>query len=150
MNEYINSIIFVSFCIAVFSFLLYKENERSARLAFGILLCYVTLFPLIKLPSVDVSGIISGIQGGIESGEHIYREDAKEAFEEGISAAVSAEFSLDAGEVRAVLHGFDFQNMSAESVQILLSGKSAFSNIEKIKKYVSELGLGDCEVLIEL
>ena len=149
MSEYFRSLLFVAFAIAALSFILYNERERAARFAFGVLLAFAALFPLVEvLPNVDIGGLIEEIQGGVQSGEEVYESDAKSAFESGICRAISEKFALDEADVTVFAVGFNFERMSAEKIEVTLSGGAIFADIEKIEKYVSELEIGGCEVLI--
>ncbi len=149
MNDYFASLLFVAFAIAAFSFISYNERERTVRFAFGVLLSFAALFPLVSvLPNINIDGIIGEIQNGIESGEHIYEADAKSAFEKGICTAICEKFSLETSEVTVFAESFDFERMNAEKIEVTLYGRAIFADIEKIEKYVSGLELGECDVLI--
>ena len=149
MKEYILSLLFVAFVIAVFSFISYNERERTLRFAFGVLLSFAALFPLVDaLPRVNIDGIIENIQNGIESGEHIYEADAKSAFERGICKAICEKFSFDESNVTVFAKGFDFEKMNAEKIEVTLYGGAIFADVEGIEKYVSGFEIGECYVSI--
>ena len=140
--------------MSVLSFVLYKDGDKGAKFAFGVLLCYAVLFPvagdLSHASDVDLGALIEEIQNGALSAEHSYYDSTREALEEGLAAAICAEFSLDESEVSVSVSDFDFNSMSVGGVRVSLRGKSIFANIEKIKKYVAGAGLGGCEVSVEL
>ena len=151
MNEYLFSVVFVAFLISAVSFVSYRENEPAQRFALGVLICFSTLLPLVKiLPSVNFDKIISEIHKLGDSGDGAYADNAKSALEKGICDAVCEKFSLDTGEVAVLAEGFDFEKMSAEKIRITLFGGAIFANVEKIEKYVLGLGAWGCEVSIGL
>lgn len=149
MTDYIGSLVFVAFAIAVFSFILYNERERAVRFAFGALLAFAAILPLAEIiPNASIDGIIEQIKDGALSGEHIYETDAKSAFEIGICKVIAEKFALDEASVTVYAENFDFESMRAEKIEVTLYGKAIFADVEKIEKYVSGLELGMCEVLI--
>lgn len=150
MTEYFYSLMITALLVSVFSFVSYKDGERASRFAFGVIMTAAVLIPLIRIiPSVDFHGVIEEIKAEA-SGNPIYSERCEEAIENGIKKAVCEEFSFSEGSVAASLSGFDFENMRAEKINITLRGKAVFADLEKIEKYVAGLGLGDCEVSVEL
>ena len=150
MTEYFYSLMLVALLVSVLSFISYKEGEGASRFALGVIMTAAVLLPLLKIiPSVDFDRIIEEIKQEA-SGVPIYSERCEEAIEEGIARAVCEEFSLSDGSAAVSLSGFDFENMRAEKIKLTLSGRAVFADLEKIEKFVLGLGLGDCEVSVEL
>ena len=48
--------------------------------------------------------------------------------------------------MRAVVFGFDFKNMKAERVKIILSGRAALADSRAIAEEIRKLGEWECEV----
>lgn len=149
MTEYLYSLVFTAFSVSFFSFLGYKE-ERGVRFASGVILLYVVIVPILSFaPSIDLDTLIpSGMEFVTEDGE--FSALTVDALEDGIKQAVCEEFSLNSNRVRVTVHGFDFKEMRAERITVVLSGAGIFSNIEKIEKFVTDIGVGECEVDIEI
>ena len=79
-----------------------------------------------------------------------YEAVAEEAFSRGVASAVADEFSLDEKNLRVELYGFDFENMKAERIRVILSGRAALADYKGIEKYVNGLDIGVCECEIEI
>ena len=75
---------------------------------------------------------------------------AEDAFARGIGRAVEEKFSLEEGSVDVKVIGFDFEKMRAESIKIILSGRSVVADYRGIEKYVNSMEIGKCEVVIEI
>lgn len=150
MSGYFYSIVAVALLVSVLLFVAYRESEVAMRFAFGVIVTAALLLPLADiLPSVDIDGIIEDIKSGFDM-EPLYTEKTEEAIESGIARAVCDKFSLSEGCVSVSLYGFDFDNMRAERIRVTLVGTAIFSDLEKIEKYVTELGLGECEAAVEI
>lgn len=147
MREYVISILAVSAVIALGMLVSYRENDKTAKLAFSVILAAAVLLPLSdaiaelvasapSLPSFDAQGT---------TGEYV--GEAEEAFCEGVEAAVAEEFSISRENIRAFCTGFDFERMRCECVSVRLFGGAVFANIEEIERFLKN-GLGGCEVEI--
>ena len=150
MSGYFYSLILIALLISVLSFIAYRESEVATRFAFGVIMTAAMLLQLADiLPSIDIGGIIEDIKSEFED-DPLYSERSEAAIESGIAEAVCEKFSLPKGSVTVTLSGFDFDNMRAENIRLTLSGGAIFSNLEKIEQYVTGLGLGECEVAVEI
>ena len=151
MSEYLCTLLFVAFAVSVASFILYNEKDSCAHFAFGVLLCFAVFSPIVRaLPELDIGGLVEKIQSGALSDSPAYTEHSKEALEDGVRTLVCERFSLDEASVSVKLSGFDFENMCADKIELTLFDKAALADLEKIEKYASSLGVGECEVLIGL
>ena len=140
----------ISFVVGVASLISYREKkDKATRFALGILLIYVTLSPLPALfeeldeaPSFDIS-----VPDGYDES---YKTVARDAFEEGIGKAIADRFSLLRENVTVIAEGFDFANMRAEKIRVILSGRAALADYSSIERYVNEFDIGECEAEIEI
>lgn len=156
MGEYLISVMITSMLLGLFSYLSYPgASERAAKFAASVLFLYVVLMPTLSLVKkisdgkIDVGDITDGIH--IENGEYgkEYEEVAKEAFTDGIRQLIFTKYGIKEENAEVFVFGFDFERMKAEKIKILLSGKGALADWRGIEDYITELGLGVCEVEIE-
>ena len=124
-------------------------NERIVRLAGAVLLLLAVVSPIGSL----IKGVgdlsfdaLEFTEPDFESGE--YLKVSREALESGIRTLVADEFSLSEDDVRVVALGFDFEKMKAEKINIILTGKALLADYKRIERYISEQGLGECEVKV--
>ena len=149
MEKYFGGVMAVAATLTVCSFLAYKKG-RALRFAFAVLLIYTTLSPLSSLIP-DFGGLLSGeLTSSLEGLDREYIEVAERAFCEGIRSHISAELGIPSEGVRVHCCGFDYGNMRAERICVLLSGSAATADAMKIRRLISEGGLGECEVEIEV
>ena len=124
-------------------------NERLVRLVSSVLLLFAVVNPIGTLIAnmEDITpDILDFTRPDYTTGE--YLEVSREAFEDGISRVVADEFSIPQDDVRVVAIGFDFSSMSAEKINVILTGKAIVADYKKIERYVTEQGLGECEVKV--
>lgn len=150
MREYLFSFLALTLIATVVSFVAHKKSEQALRFVCGAVILAALVIPLFEiLPRVDIGGIIEDIKNGSPDSP-IYTERAEEAVEAGIAAAISERFSFGEGEVTVELSGFDFESMSADEIGVILSGGAIFADFRELEKFVTELGLGECEVSVEI
>ena len=152
MREYAVSIFVFSAMLGILSLLVYRAGEdRVSRFAFAVLLLYTVAAPL--------GTVIEEIGGGLdfESGDFSaeefgddYKKVAEDAFAEGIRRLICQEFSLSDSHVDVHISGFDFENMRAEKIKIILSPACAFADPGQIERLIDREGLGKCEVSFEV
>ena len=63
---------------------------------------------------------------------------------------MAEKFSLDRENIRVRLYGFDKDSLTADRIRVILSGGAALADYKAVEKYVDGLGVGDCDVEIEL
>ena len=150
MGEYILSAIVISAVFAILGSLSYSQStEGRERIALSVLLLYFLVFPLPGIAHGIADFDVSIFDGQVvlpEDGE--YELVAREAFCEGVREAVSDKYGIKKDGIEVGVVGFDFGKMRAEKIKILLSGVGALADWRSIEKYVTELGLGECEVEI--
>ncbi len=145
------SVIVMSLLISLVGYLSYSGGgDKTVKFAVYLLLLYVSVSPLIDLVGsiADSDAIIDSEIIADESGE--YLDVAKTAFEEGVCKLLCTEYNLNAENVAVIVFGFDFENMRAESIKVVLSGSNVHADWRSIENYVYTLGLGKCEVNIRL
>ncbi len=152
MKGYLVGVVAVAALVSLASlFLKGKETERTAKIAFGLILLCEMLLPLSELlPTVweKLGGEIS--VPGAEEGTPLYEETGERAFADGIARAVSEKFGIPREQIDVRLENFDFPSMRAEKIFLTLRGRGALSDPKTVERYITESGLGDCEVNFEI
>ena len=129
--------------VALASFASYDpERERSMRGVLGIILFASLIAPVVNSLKSFSSGL-SEYETYIP--EEIGSSVLEESVEDGIRKAVASEFSLHEKNVCVECVGFNKNDLKAEKIRVILSGRAVLSDIPSIKKYVNGMGLGDCE-----
>lgn len=147
LKEYVFGLFLLTSLLAVaVPMISYKENG-AVKFATGVLVLYAALIPLTSLDlNLDIESLLPEVStDGAE-----YETTAKEALEGAIRDAVAKEFSLDAQNVTVELSGFEFEKMRAARVSVTLRGGAIINSYEKIEKFVTALGCGECEVRVEI
>ena len=62
---------------------------------------------------------------------------------------MASEYNLSEGDIKVFVFDFDFEKMRAGKISIILSGKAASADFRSIENFISESGLGECEVKID-
>ena len=147
LKEYAFSVFVISVILSVFlPLVVYRENS-AVKLAAGVLLLYATVIPFAHIvPQLDFSLTPPAFEGG----EADYELVAEDALKKAILSAVTEEFSIADDALSVELLGFDFEAMRAEKIILTLKGKALFKNYEKIEKFVTAIGCGECEVRVEI
>jgi hypothetical protein len=129
-----------------------NASERSVKIAASVILLYVVINPVLafagELNAEGIEDYFEGIYDGFDIEDSQMGEISEEAFAEGIKNLLQREFGAEKDCVRVSVFGFDFKNMKAENIKIVLSGKSAFLDWRRIENYITESGLGECEVSV--
>ena len=150
MSEYVFSVFAVCLIMGGLRALCYGGGVAE-KLTMGIITLAVIITPISSLISdFDVDSWLESLEdggGGLSGESGVVIE---EAFAEGVCSAVAEKFSLEREDVRVRLSGFDAEAMRAEKIRITLSGAAALADYKAVEKYISGLGLGGCEVGIEI
>ena len=155
MSTYFVSVFAISVCVGVLELISYNRNSAAERAALGIIFLYVVLSPLadaawnFELGDLSADNIADNIIGETEADVE-YEAAAEEAFSEGIRRAVADKFSLPRESITVRIYGFEFSKMRCERIFLLLCGRAAFADNKAVEKYVNEMGLGECDVEIEI
>ena len=151
MSTYFVSVFAISVCVGVLELISYNRNSAAERAALGIIFLYVVLSPLadaawnFELGDLSANNMIGETEADVE-----YEAAAEEAFSEGIRRAVADKFSLPRESITVRIYGFEFSKMRCERIFLLLCGRAAFADNKAVEKYVNEMGLGECDVEIEI
>ena len=150
MNEYAIGVFAICLTGGALMKLSYSSGNMS-RLAVAIITVYVIVAPAASaIKNADFGELFEKIEvENTDYGEE-YGKICKDALEKGICAAVSKEFSLDEGNVKALAYGFNAEKMSAESIKVILSGRAAMFDCRLIEEYLNKLNIGRCVVEIEI
>ena len=145
MKEYLFLIIVLA---TVLDLLLHFSNEKFKDISQGALGLILILAILLPLPGIykKISGELQFSSPEISEGDDI----CLSAFEEGIAQYLSDRWGLKREDVEVEAVGFLREEMRAEKILISLHGKAALSDYKRIEKELSELGLGEVEVKLEI
>ena len=151
MREYFVTVFILSVLVGFLEKFLYKESGAfGERSALAVILIFAVASPLPSLISAN-SGIVEipdfGIHGEA-TGE--YEEVTKEALEEGLCKQIAEEFSIDPGSIAVRCIDFSFGEMKAGKISVILSISAGTTDPKRVEKYVTGLGLGECEVQFEI
>jgi len=155
LGEYLVPVVIMSAVLGMISFLSYPSpSEKTVKFATTVLLLYTALTPLFSFASNlsgdSVKDYISGLEFGVTESEGEYEKVAEEAFKKGICKLLYTKYGIEEGSAEVYIYGFNFKNMKAEKIKILLCNKGAFSDFRSIEEYITEQGLGECEVNIKI
>ncbi len=152
MGEYLFSVLCALVMLGFVGYLSYPNSERTVQNALSVLLLCVVLTPIFgiigKINDFNIDGIFDMEEYTPPSGEGV-ESVSEDAFCEGIKKLVSEKFSLEITDISVNIYGFDFEKMNAKKIKILLSGGAAFSDYRRIESYITESGLGECEVNVK-
>ncbi len=152
MLEYISSVVAVSVTLGAISFLNYSSaSEKAVKLV-----CVAVLISAVVLPLSTVIGSLDSDLSDFPwqtpeiDADGKYEETAKEAFQDGICKLLCSKYTLSEKDVTVRVYDLDFKNMKAGNIKVLLSGSAALADHRLIEEYLTEQGLGECEVDIRL
>ena len=143
-----------SVALGVVSYLSYPgSSERAVRLCTSVLLLYAVAAPISGAIRYIADFNIEDIafeNSDAPIGSEEYLEVTKEAFEEGVARLVSEKYGISLNDMQVVAFDFEFKEMKARRIKILLLGKGIFADRRAIESYITESGLGECEVNIQI
>ncbi len=153
MAEYFISALIVSGVLSFITYLSYRSNTGGEmKLAVSILLLYTLATPILsfvsegappwQMPSLD------GDDLDFSDGE--YQRVAEEAFCLGVKHLIAQKYGADEEDMDVTVRGFSFTDMRAERINVYLFGKASVLDFRGIQNYITEQGLGECEVFIDL
>lgn len=155
MSGYIGGIIGTALLVSLASYLSYgRENRGMISFALSLILAVAVAGPLVSWISAIPGWVEEGIPSWDGEGETVSGENceqtAQAAYAAGVRSTVAARFSLEEENVRVLVEDFDFSRMRAGRVRVILSGRAVTADSRGIRQYVTEAGLGECEVEIEI
>lgn len=158
MREYLVSVIVMSSLLGLISYLSYPgSSEKSMKFAVAVLLVYTAMTPIATFVSAfseeEVQDFVQNVRDEINENQYgdkgEYVRVSEEAIKSGISKLIFTEYGIAEENIEVHILGFDFEKMKAKKISVILSGKAALSDYRSIENFVSELGIGKCEVNIE-
>ena len=156
MTEYITSVIAACAVVALGGFISYSGDggtSRALRSALSLLLLYTVASPVVSVVSnlgdVTLDSIVE-YEPSVDMSDPEYYRVAEDAFCEGIRKMVCEQYEVNADDVDVRAVDFDFKTMSARKIKIILSGNAVYTDSRGISAAVSDAGLGECEVELDL
>ena len=142
--------------VALGGLMSYSEEgsvSRTLRSALSLLLLYTVASPIVTviadIGDISIDSIVESAPEP-DTDDPEYYKVAEEAFCEGIRKMVCESHSIGADDVAVYAFDFDFKSMSAKTIKIILSGSAAYADARGIAATVSDAGLGECEVELEI
>ena len=151
MSGYFLTVFAVCAVLGALGMITYKENFAIERAALAIIILYTVSAPIAE--AVLRGGDDFFIDISVDESKMLdegYIEVAKDAFELGIRRAVAEKYSISIDDVSVRCVNFNFNEMKAGKVKVLLTGLGALCDRRGVEKYLNGLGVGECEVNIEI
>ena len=154
MGEYLVPVVVISAVLGIISYVSYPTaSEKTVKFAASVLLLYTALTPVLTMVSDFTSEDISDYLDRFTENEKAdgeYEQVASDAFKEGISKLLFTKYDIKTEDAEIYIFGFDFSKMRADKIKILLKNSGVFSDFRAIEEYITESGLGECEVNIRI
>lgn len=152
MTEYISGVLVTVAVICLAGLVSYNgKTDGATKCAFAILLLYVVALPLGDLiKNFDASDIFEDIEIDESLSEEEYTAVAREALCDGVRRMICEKFDTNEEDVHVSAINFDFKNMTAERLKIVLRGNAAMKDHKAIRAFISECGDWECEIEIEI
>ncbi len=154
MGEYLASCVVMAVVLALISYISYPgASQKSIKFASSVLLLYTVMMPVgtfvSEIYSVrNISDIFGEEFIKPDGGEYI--EVAEDAFVDGIIKFIVDEYRADRENIDVIISGFSFTDMRAEHITVYLSGKAALLDRRGMESKINGLGLGKCEVFLDI
>ncbi len=149
MREYVTSILMLSALLCIGALMSYRENDKTVRFAFSVILCAAVLLPVAEALGENVSSGITLPSVPEDIGDKEYEKTAKGALEEGILQLLCSKFDIAEENASVVGEGFDFEKMRFSAVCVELYGSAVFKDTAQIERFIKE-NFGGCDVKIRL
>ncbi len=155
LTEYLFSVVIFASVAGFLSFAAYPgKSEKTIKFATAVLLLYTVLTPVFAIVSGFTDGSIEDIltpdYEAPNPNDEEYLAIAENAFKEGICKLICTKYGAKSDEMNIFIYGFDFRSMKCEKIKVVLFGTSAILDTRGIAAYITEEGLGKCEVDIRL
>ncbi len=150
MTEYAITVFAICAIVGVLSLISYGSGKAES-LSLSIITLFVIASPIVSAAgSFDIDGWLSSIGSPDYEVDSEYGAVLEESFAEGIALAVADKFSLNKEDIRVRVWGFDPENMRADNIKIILSGRAALADYKAVESYIDRLEMGECSVEIEI
>ena len=150
MKKYAIAVFAVSILGGILDMLSSGALKSAEKLAIGMITLYVVLSPLTSLGNLGEKDFVNIFEAPDIEHDKVYVDRAEEAFCLGISRAVAEKFNIDTSQVRVSTRNFDFENMRAEKIFVVLSDGAITSDYRAIESYINDMKIGVCECEIEI
>ena len=148
MGEYFAALLAVSVLSALGSYMAYNPSDKTTKWAIAIIVLYaVTVYALGLVDTAidsDIDGIYGELSQDVEISDTEYSKTAKEAFALGVERAITEKFGISEENISVAVDGFDALTMTAQRINIFLSGSAAYADWRAVEEYVRSSGLGEC------
>ncbi len=158
LYEYLISVTVISALLGLVSYLSYPGvSEKAVRFAVSVLLVYTSMTPVLSFVSRLSDGgeldfieeIREQAEDGFSNEQGEYLSVAEDAIKKGISKLIFTEYGVAEENIKIYLRGFNFEEMRADNIKIVLQAGGALADYRGIEELVNSLGIGECEVNIE-
>lgn len=149
MREYLTAILMLSALLCIGTLLSYRENDKTVRFAFSLILCAAVVLPIAESLGENASFGINLPSVPEDMGEGEYEKTAKAALEKGISELLCSKFDIAEENVTVFGEGFDFEKMRFSTLCVTLYGSAVFKDTSSVERFIKE-NFGGCDVKIRL
>ena len=154
MGEYFAALLAVSVLSALGSYMAYNPSDKTTRCAIALIVLYTATVYAVgiadTLCDTDPEAVLGEGDIDYELSDTEYANTAREAFALGVKRAVAEKFGLLEKEISVSVDGFDARNMTAQRINVLLSGSAAYADWRAVEEFVRSSGLGECRAEVYL
>lgn len=144
MKAYVIGVYLIAALVSVLRLIGYRSGAGE-RLALGIICVYIVLSPIKNLSVESFDDLFDIPEIEVDEGAGQILEDA---LAKGVARSISQEFSLKTEDISVRLFAFDKESMTAESIEVILSGSAVTADYRAIEGFVNEMNIGECRVEI--
>lgn len=151
LAEYLVSVVVMSLILGALNCASYPHgSEKTVKFAASVLLLYTALVPfysLIKsISNESFDGIFDNSYVENFDADEEYKKVAENSFKDGIRELLFTKYAIKEENMQIYVFGFDFKNMRAEKITVVLYDSDILGDYRGIEEYVRGLDLGECEV----
>lgn len=151
MKEYALTVFAICALCALLSRISFGGGEDVSKIALSVITLYVVISPIASgIKSIDADDLLPPEWSYDLPSDEGYIKVAEDAFANGIAKAIEDKFLLKRGSVTVRVFDFDFESMTAGKIRIILSDSSVTADHRAILAYAEGMGIGECEVKIEI
>jgi hypothetical protein len=144
MKEYFAVLFVGAAVLSVIRFLGFKSSNIE-RLALGVICLYLIIAPIGRLWDVSFDDLLQIPEFEVDGGADALLEDA---VSRGVKSAVTSEFGIRGEDISVRLFGFERETMTAEHIEIILSGAAVTADYRMVESFVNKMEIGETRVEI--
>jgi hypothetical protein len=144
MKEYFAVLFVGAAVLSVIRFLGFKSSNIE-RLALGVICLYLIIAPIGRLGDFSFDDMLHIPEFEVDSGADAILEDA---VSRGVKSAVTSEFGIRGEDISVRLFGFERETMTAEHIEIILSGAAVTADYRMVESFVNKMEIGETRVEI--